>query len=594
MTTPYKDKPWLKNYDPGVPHSLLPYPSHPLYYFLRNSTAKTPNAPAVITPAELPLLGFQAGVLTYAQLDADSDALAAALVDMGVRKGDRVAIILPNCAQFAIAFFAILKAGAVVTATNPTYPPDKMRDQLKDSGAATAIVLSKFYNQLKDIQNGTDVKNVIVTNIKESLHPVASVLFTIAREAKEGHRITKHPVDLNFSDLLRQYAGRRANVTVKPDDLALFQYTGGTTGVPKAAVSTHQALVCNTIQIRAWLGQDINPKGEAFLAAVPLFHVYGMVAVLCTCISIGGPMIMVPNPRETHEILAIIDHFKPSIYMGVPAMYNAINNHPDVKAGKFNLRSIKVCVSGSAPLAPITKQRFEELTGGKLVEGFGMSECPTAVAVNPLHGSLRVGSIGLPMPDVEMRIVSLEDDQSDVPVGGSGELAIWSPNLMLGYHNMPSETDSVLRLGPDGKKWLHTGDIARMDEDGYFYIVDRKKDMALIGGFNVYPNNIEKVLLEHQAVADAGVAAVPHMDPKKDGQEMLKAWIVVKENFKVTEDELIQFCEKKLARYEVPTRIQFINELPKTLVGKVLRRELVKMEKEARSMKAQETAQAQA
>jgi long-chain acyl-CoA synthetase len=296
-------------------------------------------------------------------------------------------------------------------------------------------------------------------------------------------------------------------------------------------------------------------------------------------------MIMVPNPRDTHDVLDVIDHYRPSIFMGVPAMYNAINNHPEVAAGKHDLRSIRACVSGSAPLAPTTKRTFEELTGGHLIEGFGMSECPTAVCCNPLYGENRTGSIGMPLSDVEMRIVSLDDDVTDVPVGKVGELVVWSPNLMAGYHNMPEETEAALRLGPDGKKWLHTGDIAYMDEDGYFYIVDRKKDMALIGGFNVYPTQVEKVLLEHPAIQDVAVAAIPHDDASKSGQEMLKAWVIVKPGQTVTDQEIIKFAQdtERLARREIPSRYQYVTELPRTLVGKVLRRELIAMEMEARS-----------
>ena len=584
MTVTYADKPWLRYYDKGVPHSLYPYPNHPLPQFLSDAAARTPNKVAVVTSAHLPVFGRRHATLSYRELDAYSDALAAALVDMGVRKGDRVAIVLPNCAQFPITFFAILKIGAIVCAANPTYPPGKLKDQFRDCGANTVITLSLFYKTIKDIQPETDIKNVIVTNIKEYLPGLASFLFTVAKERKEGHRIEKHPVDHNFADLLSRYAGRKPNVPVTADDVALFQYTGGTTGIPKAAVSTHQALVCNALQIRSFLGENASPN-EVFLAAIPLFHVFGMVAVMAAAVSLGAGMIMVPNPRDIKEVLEVIDAFKPTIYMGVPAMYNAINNHPDVAKGKYDIHSIKACVSGSAPLAPATKRRFEELTGGKLVEGFGMSECPTAVCCNPLYGDNRAGSIGIPLPDVEVRIVSLDDELTDVPVGKTGELVIWSPNLMLGYHNMPQETTAALRLGPDGKKWLYTGDIAYMDEDGYLYIVDRKKDMALIGGYNVYPNNVEKVLAEHPALQEVAVAAVPHDDPSKQGQEMLKAWLVVREGHTVTDQDLIKFATdtQKLSRQEIPTRYERVTELPRTLVGKVLRRELVRMEMEARA-----------
>jgi long-chain acyl-CoA synthetase len=573
---PYSDKPWTKCYDPGVPATLQPYPAQPLFQFLRDTAKRSPDAVATVSSAHLPIFGRKKAELTYRELDDLSDALAVALGENGVKKGDRVAIVLPNCAQFVIAFYAILKAGAIVCATNPTYPPARMQMQLKDCGANTVITLSLFYNTIKQIQKDTDIKNVIVTNIKDFLPPLAAFLFTVAKEKKEGHRIEQRPEDHNLLDLLKRYAGRKPNVEVTPGDAALFQYTGGTTGVSKAAMATHQALVANVLQCQVWLGK--TREDASLLAAIPLFHVYGMVAVMCFASLAGFTLLLVPNPRDIKEVLEVIDAYKPTFFHGVPAQYNAINNHPDVAAGKYNMRSIQACISGSAPLPPVTKRRFEELSGGKLVEGYGMSETPTAIIINPLKGQNPVGSIGLPISDVDARIVSLDDGETDMPVGEIGELVLSGPQLMMGYYNMPTETNNALRTGPDGKKWLYTGDIARMDENGYFYIVDRKKDMALIGGFNVYPNNVEKVLTEHPAVQEVGVAAIPHPDSDKVGQEALKAWIVLKAGQQATEQEIIDFASKQLARYEVPTRIQFVKELPKTTVGKVLRRELVQME----------------
>ncbi len=584
----YSDKPWIKHYDPGVPATLQPYPAQPLYQFLRDTAKRSPDAVAALSSAHLPLFGRKKAELTYRQLDDLSDALAVALGEMGVKKGDRVAIVMPNCAQFVIAFYAILKSGAIVCATNPTYPANKMQHQLKDCGANMVITLSLFYNAIKQIQKDTDLKNVIVTNIKDFLPPLAALLFTLAKEKKEGHRIEKRPEDHDLLDLLKRYAGRKPNVDVKPTDIALFQYTGGTTGVSKAAMATHQALVANVMQCQSWLGK--TEPNASLLAAIPLFHVYGMVAVMCFASLAGYRLLLVPNPRDIKEVLEVIDTYQPQLFHGVPAQYNSINNHPDVAAGKYSLHSIRACISGSAPLPPVTKRRFEELTGGKLVEGYGMSETPTAIIINPLRGEDRVGSIGLPVPDVDARIVSLDDGETDMPVGEIGEIVLAGPQLMVGYYNMPTETNNALRTGKDGKKWLYSGDIARMDEDGFFYIVDRKKDMALIGGFNVYPNNVEKILAEHPAVQDVGVAAIPHPDPDKVGQEALKAWIVLKPGQQATEQELIDFASKQLARYEVPTRIQFVKELPKTTVGKVLRRELVQMETGASEKKTAEVA----
>jgi long-chain acyl-CoA synthetase len=580
MMVTYQDKPWLKHYDPDVPHSLAPYPEFPLHQFLVESARQHGDDVAALTSARLPLIGRIKNECTYREIDAASDALAAALVDMGLAKGDRVSIVMPNCPQFVISFYGILKAGGVVVAINPTFPPRKLAEQLIDSGTRIVLVLSLFYDGLKQIQAETSVEKVVVSSIKEYLPGLAKFLFSVAKEKKEGHRIEKHPQDHWLQEILTQYAGKQPNVQVQSDDLAVFQYTGGTTGVSKAAMSTHYALVANSLQCQAWLARE--GIQESFLAAIPFFHVFGMVAVMSFAVSIHATMIMVPNPRDIDEVVDCIHQYRPTIFMGVPAMFNAINNHQGVIDRKYDLSSIYACVSGSAPLPPATKRRFEELSGGVILEGFGMSETPTASHVNPVKGENRVGSIGLPFPDMEMRIVDLDEGETDLPAGEVGELLMHGPQLMRGYHGMPTETANALREGPDGKLWLYTGDIARMDEDGYFYIVDRKKDMALIGGFNVYPRNVEDVLMEHPGVREVGVVSIPHPDPQKVGQEALKAWVVLQEGHTVTPDELIAFAGEKLAQYEVPRRYEFLSQLPRTAVGKILRRELARMEIETR------------
>ncbi len=575
----YKDKPWLEHYDPGVPKSLEPYPDFPLHHFLIEAGRTAGDAPATLTSVKLPIRGRVFSKVNYRDLDAISDALASGLVDLGLKKGDRVGIIMPNCVQFVMAFYAILKAGGVVVATNPTFPPRRIAEQLKDAGAEYAIVLSLFYNGLKSVQSETDIKQIVVTNIKEYLPPSARRLFTVAREKKDGHRIVKHPQDHWLQDILARYAGQRPEVEVTSQDVAIFQYTGGTTGIPKAAMATHAALVANTLQCQAWLSRN---QQECFLAAIPLFHVFGMVAVMSLAVALRSLMVLVPNARDIDDVVENAHRYRPTLFMGVPALFNAINNHPGVIAGKYDLSSIYACISGSAPLPPATKRRFEELSGGVILEGFGMSEAPTATHVNPVRGENRAGSIGLPLPDMEVRIVDLDDGETEVEVGEVGEMVMHGPQLMVGYYGMPTETANALREGPDGREWLYTGDIARMDEDGYFYIVDRKKDMALIGGYNVYPRAVEDVLMEHPAVREVGVAAIPHPNPEKVGQEALKAWVVLHEGQTVTVDELTAFAAERLARYEIPSRIEFVQELPRTSVGKILRRELARMELEAR------------
>ncbi len=585
MTT-YAERPWTKRYDPGVPLTLEPYPDKPLHDLLRESAARQPSAPALITPAKLPGVGFLSHTMTYGELDRLSDALAAGLIDLGLKKGDRVAIVLPNSTAFAISYFGVLKAGGVVAATNPTYPPPRLQYQINDCDARIVITLSLFYNAVKSIQAGTKVKTVIVTNIKEYLPPLARLLFTLTREKKDGHRIDKlAPGDYEFQAVLRRYAGPKANVTVQPADLGLFQYTGGTTGVSKGAMLTHRALVANMLQIQAWSSvlegepYRLNRADMLYLGAIPMFHVYGLVVLLSQAIASGSKIVLVANARDINGTVEIIAHYRPNVFLGVPAMYNAVVNHPDVKSGKVRLDSFLISSSGAAPLPPATKRAFEAAGARRLNEGYGMSECSAASHSNPLVGENRTGSVGLPLPDMDVRIVSLDDGVTDVPVGEIGEIIMSGPNVMVGYHGMPTETANTLRE-QNGKIWLYTGDIGRMDEDGYFYIVDRKKDMALIGGFNVYPNNVEKVLKEHPAVLEVGVAAIPH--PDRVGEEALKAWIVLQPGMTVTEQELIEHCSRFLAGYEVPRRYAFIPELPKTLVGKTLRRELVQMELDER------------
>ncbi|MCS7069869.1 MAG: AMP-binding protein, partial [Anaerolinea sp.] len=420
--TAYSEKPWLKKYDPGVPASCQPYPEVPLHQFLRDAVGKYGDKAALVTSARVPVLGRISAHITYKELDEASDALAAALIHLGVKKGDRVALVMPNTTAFVISYYAILKAGGVVAATNPTYPAEKMQFQINDCDAQIVIALSLFYPLIKSIQARTKVKTVIVTNVKEYLPPTARLLFTLAKEKKDGHRVDKlENGDFWFQELLSRFAGQHPTVDVKPDDLAIFQYTGGTTGVSKAAMSAHRALVANTVQCRAVLLAGTKSSEEAaneiFLGAIPFFHVYGLVTVVSFAISLGATVVLVPNARDIPDLLDVIDTFHPTIFMGVPALYNAINNHPLVTSGKVDLTSIRICMSGSAPLPPATKREFERITGGKLLEGFGMSEAPTATHANPLLGENRTGSIGLPFPDVDVRIVSLDDGVTDVPVG---------------------------------------------------------------------------------------------------------------------------------------------------------------------------------
>jgi long-chain acyl-CoA synthetase len=582
----FVEKPWLRHYAPGVPTSLEPYPKRLLHDYLCEAALQTPDSVALMTPARLPVFGHQTGTMTFRQLEQQSDALAAALIAHGLKMGDRVAVVMPNVAPFVIAYFAILKAGGILTAINPTYPPEKMQHQLCDCGAHIAITLSLFYKQIKSIQPGTLVQTVIVSNVREYLPPLAGLLFRLAQEKRDGHHLdTLQSGDLWLQDLLDKHAGQHVHNALTPDAVALFQYTGGTTGDPKAVQDTHRALVASLMQIIAWRSvrsgvlAEIPASKLIFLAALPMFHVFGLLIVLTQAIATGGRVILIPNPRDIDNLVDVIHHYKPHVFFGVPALFNAINNHPRVQSGEVCCESVVLPLCGAAPLSAKTKEDFERRSGHAIIEGYGMSEMVSVTHTNPITGVHKSGSVGVPMPDVDCRIVSLSDECTEVPVGEIGELIVRGPNMMLGYHHQPDETANVVR-DHNGQRWMHTGDIARMDEDGYFYIVDRKKDMVLIGGYNVYPSNIEAVLKQHPAVLDVGVAGVPHEE--KVGQEALKAWIVLKQGVQASAQELIAYCEQHLAPYEVPRRFGFIHELPKTLVGKTLRRELVRLELEAR------------
>jgi long-chain acyl-CoA synthetase len=515
---------------------------------------------------------FRGARISYQQMDQLTDRLAAALADLGVKKGQPVAIFMPNIPQFVLAFFGILKAGGVVVATNPLYTAPEIEHQMKDAGAEIMLVTSNFYTKIKEVQPRTPLKKLIVTNIKEALPPVLRLLFTVAKEKQEGHHVELAAGDYWLQDLLaRQEPSHRPKLEISPDDVAIFQYSGGTTGLSKAAASAHRSLVSDAIAMRDWM-PNIRPGKEIMLMAIPLFHVYGMVAGMCWAIAGACPMVMIANPRDMGDLLGSIQRYRPTIFPGVPTLYNAINNHPAVKAGKYDLSSITGCISGSAPLMRETKETFERLSGGKLCEGYGLSEAPTATHCNPLNGVNKTGSIGMPLPGVDARIISLDDGLTVLGVGEVGELVVKGPMVMKGYHNMPTETANSLRNG-----WLYTGDIARMDEDGYFYIVDRKKEMIKVSGYQVWPREVEEVLTAHPKVMEAAAAGVP--DAYQG--ETVKAWVVLKPGQTATEDELRTWCQDKLARFKIPKQIEFRSDpLPKTTVGKVLRRELVREHKE--------------
>ncbi|MCO6451303.1 MAG: long-chain fatty acid--CoA ligase [Caldilineales bacterium] len=566
------DKPWLAKYESGVP-STLTYPDTSIWDLLKTSFNEySSNKALTMTLRYLPL-GLKIGVsFTYRELQDKVDRLATAFAGMGIKKGDRIAVQTPNSPGGVIGFLAATRIGAVVVNTNPIYTPREMRHQFTDSGAETILIWNELYPKLQEIQGDTAIKNVVIYNLNDFIGFPFANLVKSARE-KEGTWVDV-PEGKGVSQMTSLIANNPPNppdIRIDTNDVALFQYTGGTTGVPKAAMLSHHNLVANVLQCQSWL-TDLEPGKERFMGAIPFFHVFGMTVGMLLGLKAGGEVFVLPNPRDIGFVMDQIQREGCTIYPGVPAMYIGIINHP--KVSEYNLRSIKACISGAAPLPVEVQKRFEELTGGHLREGYGLTEAAPVTHANPIYGESRAGSIGLPFPDVEARIVSLEPDENGkftpLAQGGEGELALRGPQVMVGYWNKPEETAKT----KDEEGWLYTGDIAKMDEDGYFYIVDRKKDLIIASGYNIVPREVEEVLFEHPKVLEAVVAGVP--DAKRG--ETVKAYIVLKEEMFCSEAEIREFCEKNLAAYKVPKDIEFRSELPKSMVGKFLRRVLVEEE----------------
>ena len=557
-----ESRPWHKSYDPEVPVSLT-YPDQPVTYFLKEAVRKYPDQPCTI---------FQGNAITYQEMDVLSDKLAIGLKNLGIEKGDRVGLVLPNSPQFVMGFYGILKAGAAVVAINPSYRIRELKYQFEDSGVKVLVGLRNLREILEEAQAACGIECLILTDLEDADElPGLLKENSISRE-KLREKASCSDGQTELIPFLRASFELDTELPeLSSDDVAIFQYSGGTTGVSKAAIGLHRNLVANTIQFSRWL-VGLEEGKEVVLAAIPLFHVYGMVIAMNMGVAIGASLVLIPNPRDITDVLENIQHYKATFFPGVPNMYGTINRYPDVLAGKYDLRSIKGCISGSAPLLKETRETFERLTGGKLLEGYGLSEAPTATHCNPMLGENRSGSIGLPLPDIDCRIVDLETGEVELAEGEIGELIIKGPTIMKGYHNMPDQTNLTLRDG-----WLYTGDIAWMDSDGYFYLVDRKKDLMKIGGLQVWPREVEEVISLHPKVLEVGVAGVT--DPERG--ERVKAWIVPKPGETLTLKEVKSWCRERIAPYKAPTLIAFLDKLPRTTVGKVLRRELVRMHNES-------------
>lgn len=571
------DTPWTKFYESTVKHTL-DYRNDSLMTLLDEAVAKYPNNPAINFVLKYLAKGKVklGGTISYRQLKEAVDRLATAFHALGVRKGDRVAIMLPNCPQFVIGFFAAARLGATIVNVNPTYTPRELKHQFSDSGAETVIVLNSFVDKIREVQAETKLKRVIVTYIFDTLPFPASTLVRRAQQKEKDWVEVKPSKDtFLFSDLLANYVAAPPFVKTSGDDVALFQYTGGTTGAPKAAMLTHYNIMANTQQLINWV-PGLEPGKERMMGAIPFFHVYGMTVAMCFALAIGAEMIIIPNPRPIDGVMEALHNEKATLFPGVPALYIGIINHKAV--GNYNFRSIKACISGSAALPMEVQEKFGEITGGRLVEGYGLTEAAPVTHCNPIFGQRKSGAIGIPMPNVEAKVLDLENDEP-LPWGSEreGELVLRGPQIMRGYWNRPDETDKVLTA--DG--WLRTGDIVRTDEDGYFYIVDRKKDLIIASGYNIVPREVEEVLFMHPDVIEAAVAGIP--DPYRG--ETVKAFVVLKPDAKATTQEIREFCKENLAPYKVPTKVEFIEELPKTQVGKVLRRVLVEREMEKQQSK---------
>jgi long-chain acyl-CoA synthetase len=554
------EKPWLALYPQQVPHSI-DYPRKPLQQFLREAAEQFPHKTAI---------HFLGKELTYKEIYEQAIKLASYLQQLGLQKGDRVSIMLPNCPQAVISYYAILFAGGIVVQTNPLYTERELEYQLNDSGAKIIIALDLLYPRIMKVKAHTKIEHMIITSIKDYLPFPKNVFYPLVQKKQTGMSVrVKHGGDCHlFTKALSLATGEVIETDVNPvEDVALLQYTGGTTGFPKAAMLTHYNLTANTFMCTKWM-YKCGRGNESILGVLPFFHVYGMTAVMNSSIMEGYKMILMPK-FDVETTLKTIEKQRPTLFPGAPTIYIALLNHPNLK--KYDLSSIKICISGSAPLPVEVQEQFEAVTGGKIIEGYGLTEASPVTHSNFIWDGKRIkGSIGVPWPDTEAMIVSLGTGER-ANVNEIGEIVVRGPQVMKGYWNRPEETAATLRDG-----WLYTGDLGYMNEEGYFFVVDRKKDMIIASGYNVYPREVEEVLYEHPKVQEAVVIGVP--DAYRG--ETVKAFVVIKEGETCTEEELDQFMRSKLAAYKVPRIYEFRKELPKTAVGKILRRALVEEEKE--------------
>lgn len=530
----YQAKPWLKHYADGVTEEIE-FEELCLPDILERAAKRYPDKDALL---------FKEDKMSFKELKDKVDRLATFLSGFGIKKGDSVAILLPNLSPCVISYYAILRIGAIVVMNNPLYSDRELEHQLNDSGAKALITMDIFGNRMIDLRQKTGIKQIIYTSV-------------LGMDVKPAEDVYK------WEDILSKTSPSPPAVELSFDDVAMYQYTGGTTGVSKGAMLTHRNLSCNVQQLASWLISPLKgglKEGQGMsLSAPPFFHAFGLTAAMNSSIYLGWAQVMIPRPQPD-QLLEAIRKFKPTFIFLVPTMYIGILNHPDFD--KVDMKSIKFCGSGAAALPVEVIEKIQKKTGSPLMEGYGMTEASPITHVNPFGGLRKPGSVGVPIQNTLSRIVDLKDGITPVPVGEVGEIVFKGPQVMKGYLNMPDETAEALKGG-----WLHSGDLGKMDEDGYFYVVDRKKDMVVSGGYNVYPKEIEDVYLEHPKVAEAAAIGVPH--PTRG--EQVKLMLVLKEGKSATEEEMIKYCSDKLAKYKWPTMVEFRSELPKSAVGKILK-----------------------
>jgi len=565
-------RPWFGQYPEGVPRSLEPYPEKNLFSLLAESAERHPSAPAVVWSVP------GGKTLTYAEVLAQTEKFSAVLAGLGVKKGDRVALILPNCPQYVIAYYATVRIGGVIVGNNPLYTARELSHQLNDCGAEVVVVLDSLWPNLKNIENEYKPRETVVTSVTDYMSfPINKLApMKLKKEAKhEGHPWPPVPKDapVKWWKKAMGSAGTPppvAEVDAK-NDPAGFIYTGGTTGLSKGAMLSHFNLVANAMQGAAWFPQ-LGDGTDSLMCVLPFFHSYGMTVCMNVGILKAGKLVLLPR-FVLEDTLKAIQKERPTMFPGVPRLYIALNEAEETK--KYDITSITACFSGAAALPLAVAKKFEGLTGSRVVEGYGLTETSPITHANPIVGERREGFIGIPIPDTDCKLVDLDDVTKEVPDGEPGELAVSGPQVMLGYWNKPDETAGMIKE-ENGVRWLYTGDVAQLDETGWFKIVDRKKEMIIVSGFNVYPTDIEQALYHNPKIEKVAVVGVPD----ETTGEAVKAFIVLRKGETATPEEIIKWSRNELTGYRVPKQVEFRDSLPETLVGKVLRRVLVEEEKQ--------------